>query len=506
MRNVRISNRILNATMSDELLDAAIRIADRLCSEAIWSGDQATWLGDCRENVTGEWEVVHRSLHGDVYGGTAGIAVFLSRLWNVVGDDRLERAARGALAYAVEWCRLTRPTASLYSGSAGVACALAEAGSTFGDTKLADVARDVAQAAIERLPSANDLISGRAGAITALLYLGQSLDLPEAREAAREMGDGLSAAAQRTSEEGISWASENSSSEPALCGFAHGASGMSYAFNMLASQTGDATYRDLAADAAIYERSWYQRDQGNWPDLREFSRSKLLKGEVPPFPVLWCHGAIGIGLVRMSQYEATSQLIYAAEAGAALQAAIKHLASLLSGGPIVDSSLCHGLAGIAELLLEGGRVFDEASLVSMGRECARVLAESGVAGEWPSGVPGGGENPSLMLGMAGTGLVLLRASQEGIAPAGLLYAVSMEPQRLIVQLNGDMAADQVRDSISGLNDLIDGSQIERVSRRGRVLLRVPKSTEVQTVLQTLNALPYVEYAEADVTDQAQDTN
>ncbi|TMD47462.1 MAG: hypothetical protein E6I93_14365 [Chloroflexi bacterium] len=74
-------------------------------------------------------------------------------------------------------------------------------------------------------------------------------------------------------------------------------------------------------------------------------------------------------------------------------------------------SLCHGLAGNAEALFEGSQV--------LGQECADgsalafKVANAGIemyarhSRHWPCGA-GGGETPSLMLGLAGIGYFYLR--------------------------------------------------------------------------------------------------
>jgi lantibiotic modifying enzyme len=91
-------------------------------------------------------------------------------------------------------------------------------------------------------------------------------------------------------------------------------------------------------------------------------------------------------------------------------------------GMQADFSLCHGRAGNADLLIQ-------ASLM-MGDKAARAVAE--VVGRqgieycnhnnlpWPCGVPGGGETPNLMLGLAGLGYFYLRLYDPATVPSALL--------------------------------------------------------------------------------------
>jgi lantibiotic biosynthesis protein len=90
-----------------------------------------------------------------------------------------------------------------------------------------------------------------------------------------------------------------------------------------------------------------------------------------------------------------------------------------TSGP--NLSLCHGLGGIAELLLVSAATIGEPShrgaAVAMLEQAAEVHGRPGAT--WPCGVVGGGESPGLMLGLAGIGSVLLHASAPGSPPVGL---------------------------------------------------------------------------------------
>ena len=80
-------------------------------------------------------------------------------------------------------------------------------------------------------------------------------------------------------------------------------------------------------------------------------------------------------------------------------------------------SLCHGLAGNAEVLREGHRVLGQ-ELAADGRfvlELARVgqVAYASHVSNWPLGV-GIGVSPSLMTGLAGVGYFYLRLYNPSI--------------------------------------------------------------------------------------------
>lgn len=483
-------------------LELAVRIGERLCAEAIWDEERATWLGDERVPLGEGWEIVHTSMEGDLYGGTAGIGLFLARLWTRTREEALRRAAEGALAHAHRWARHGRRGGSLYSGLAGVAAVTAEAAERFASDTLLKRARRLAGDTLECLPTGSaDLLSGAAGSIVALLELARRLAMPEAAEAASRLGEGLLRRAVGEPYPGLAWAAEDDGGPP-LCGLGHGASGVAFALAELWLHGGDARFLDATRRAVEYERAWYQRERLNWPDLRQLDRATLAAGGSPSFPAFWCHGAIGIGLVRLRLYELTGEGVFAAEAEAALERAEKGLAELAEGQARADLSLCHGLAAYAELLVSGGGVFEDASLQDRAVECARLAAELAADGDgpWPSGVHDGGENPSLMLGLAGTGMMFLRVADPATPPAGLLFAPRVMRERVIVQLGSEVQAADYAATAARLLELAAGARVERISPRGRVLLRLPAGTAASEVATRLQALESVEYAEPDRLD------
>src|SRR5207302_9342513 len=99
-----------------------------LCRDAIWAGGRCNWLGDAMEFAEGRWQVVHRSFGPDLYGGTAGIALFLGRLYSLTREKIFKKAAEGAVRCALSQMHMLDPSVSFgfYSGTTGVAYALAE--------------------------------------------------------------------------------------------------------------------------------------------------------------------------------------------------------------------------------------------------------------------------------------------------------------------------------------------------------------------------------------------
>jgi lantibiotic modifying enzyme len=468
------------------------------------------WLGDEQVLHDGRWVVAYRSVGGDLYGGTAGIGLVLSQVAAATGEPEVANAARGALRHAVSWVERTRPPGSLFSGSAGVACALVDAAESLDDPSLTDAALDLALAAAEAPPTSNDVISGRAGSVLALLHLGREMDRPEVTAAAETLGERLVDAAEPVPAAGLAWPSDGEPGESPLCGLAHGASGPVLALTELASVRGSERLLDVAVAGTAYERAWYSAEHQNWPDLRELDREAMTRGEAPGWPAYWCHGSLGIGLARLRLLELTGRPVFEAEATVALDSAVSQVraAAALDAetvGEQGDFSLCHGLGAAIDLLLEGARVLRRPALYRVARRAGDLVVEltESAAGPWPSGVHRGGENPSLMLGLAGTALMFLRLANPQVVSPLRAYAVSVVTRRVIVQLRAPVDPATLAGQAERLCALAPGTEVERISPRGRVLLRLPVDADLESALDALGAADDVEYAEADVIDTAQ---
>ncbi len=430
-------------------LDAARAIGHRLVRETVWHGDRCTWLGD---EVAEGGEVIFRSMDGDVYGGTVGIGWFLAHLWAATRDEDLAAAARGGLRHGLARAAAAAPQ-GFYTGRAGIALAAVAGGIALGDDELVSEGARLAETVFEEVSTASvtelDVIGGAAGTVLALLQLARTLDEEPFQTAAVAVGERLLGAADPT-EMGWVWPAA-APSEPFLCGFGHGASGIALALLELEAACGDPRFGDGARGALLYERRWFSRDQGNWPDLRELDSAGLEAGAAPPYLVYWCHGAAGIGLVRLRAHELHRDRVAMAEAGAAIDTATATMLRVVGGsrgGAGVDLSLCHGLGSVAELHVAAAEVTGDAEHLAharrlyrwalWGREPAAGAPASTAAGatpalpdELPCGVPGGGETPGLMLGLAGIGTMLLRLHDPAAIPSPLLpVSWAAETERL----------------------------------------------------------------------------
>jgi lantibiotic modifying enzyme len=418
------------------LLDAALDAADTLAGSALVDGDEVRWVA---EVVTGLRDGVAILGHGDVgttlYDGSAGIALALAAAARSAQGGRPDAAPRlAAIAAPAARTALagigtrTAPR-GLFDGGTGVALAALRVGLLLSDADLVDraaaAARDAAGDLVAdvRRPGADpepDLIGGVAGDVLGLLQVGRIVGDPGFLVAAREAAGFLAEAAVPQTWGGAWRTGAARADGPPLLGFSHGAAGIALALEEVAQQVDDARLRQAAREGIEYERGWYDPDAVNWPDLRQEGVDDNAAGALRA----WCHGALGIGIARMRTAVLTGEPLALAEASGALQAArdeVVAAGSALHAGQARDVTPCHGLAGAVEVFLVAARAFDEpAHARAASRAATLLVAMREAAGTWPCGLPGAGEVPGLMTGVAGVVLTLLRATNAGTLATPLL--------------------------------------------------------------------------------------
>ena len=405
-------------------LDTADRIGRRLCRDAVWSGNACNWLGWALEVVGPTWTPVYRAQGATIYDGTAGIALFLARLYQFTRDSQQRTAALGALnrsfAALPEIPDLLRH--SVYSGAAGIGFAAIEIGEALGDERI--VSRGLREVRDQRNVQPNetyiDIIGGCAGTIQMLIDIGRRYRADDLLEIAAAHGRVLLKTAVK-SDTGWSWDTLPGSGEKHLLGYGHGASGIGGALIESWNATGDAAYREAALQAFRYERSFFSAEQHNWPDLRSMAPLGITSPQAV-YAMAWCHGAPGIGLSRLRAHELLADdsaiLQDLNEALYSTAAACSSVSFPASG----NMSSCHGLGGNSDLLLAAADSLDRGDLrqiaEGVGRQAIAQIQTSDMP--WPCGVNGGGETPNLMLGLAGIGHFYLRLYDSARVPSILL--------------------------------------------------------------------------------------
>jgi lantibiotic modifying enzyme len=410
-------------------LEAAARIARALCGSAYWDADGrlCNWIGrsPAESDMAGgliapTWE----ALEPYFYTGSAGIALFLTRLHGLTGDPDLRRTALAAIARSIRCLRRPAPKGALpplsfHFGGVGIAHAAWTVAESFGCAELlADVASITASLGDAiATPHDLDVIGGNAGAIPALLAMSRTPGLSECHELAIMLGDELCRLDPTRS--GVLCARDDRPNAAELVhstpsGLSHGASGIGAALLELHGATGRTGFRDAARRAFKYEDTLFDAEYRNWAPLRRTEGDSR-------YEIAWCNGAPGIALARLraAALDPGGREDYLAMARIGIATTVDAIDKLLAL-PRYDATPCHGLSGLIEIVWLAGRMLDDVSYRDRALAAAQVLIERySDRGDWPSGLYSGGPNPSLMLGTAGIGYTFLRLHDPGRVPSVL---------------------------------------------------------------------------------------
>jgi len=367
-----------------------------------------------------EWS--ERTEHSpDIYGGAAGVALFLADLGVRTGDERFVDGARGAARWLAgpAWGR-GRAQHGFHHGEAGVAWTFLRLAEQL-DMPGYVTAADLRMRRLRGAPAlTNDLIYGTAGTVLALLALHDATGDDSHLAEARALGDAIAGSALAGPEDvgGCYWsvapASPGGPSLPFL-GLLHGAAGISLALAHLGRRTGEphhlgpalgaaelllATARPEPTDVAVPDGSSVGL---TWPRAL---------GEATVGLQAHCHGAGGIAqfLLWLDRIVPDARLRDAARAGALAVAQLRARDD--------RTGICHGLSGTGHLMLDCHQAFGGSHWRDLAGECAGHLARfrvpdqpgvSSMRGEGPA-------SPDLLIGYAGVGSFLLRLADAEHAP------------------------------------------------------------------------------------------
>lgn len=391
---------------ADELLDEALRIADRIAKGAVRAGEHATWIAPQVVFQTDNYLLY--SLQGDLYTGASGVAIFLAAAAKVGGSPELERLARDALrALRAELASRGDAIATTMgiggaSGVGSIVYALTHVGRTLGDPSFfADAQRAAALLTDERIAAdaTYDVCDGAAGALLGLVTLAEATGDAGAVERAQACARHLVRAAVRVDEGKVGWVTIL---DRVMSGFSHGAAGIAYALLRLSALDGDTSLRELAREAIAYEDGLFDEEHGNWPDMRQV-------GEF--WNASWCHGAPGIALGRLGGLASLDD----AEVRRDID---RGVALTLARAPYDVDYACCGNAGLYDFLISAGRRLGrvdlhDAAMRAAKRIVLRARAEDSYALDplLPRQIP----NPTFFQGMSGIGYTLLRCARPELA-------------------------------------------------------------------------------------------
>jgi serine/threonine protein kinase len=281
----------------------------------------------------------------NVQHGAAGVLAVLARAYAARPDARLGQCVR-SVADWLSRTAMARPSElpGLYFGRSGTAWALFEAGRSLNAPDLVAAAMALARGLPVRWPNP-DVCHGAGGAGLALLHLWKGSDDHELSERVDRCAEGLLAAAQRGSDNGLVWPipGDFDSKLAGLChlGFAHGVAGIGAFLLSAGTHLGEHRYLEAAEQAGVTlaaaavvrngEALWQEEAAG-------VSKPSRLS-------VHWCSGASGVGTFLTRLWLARGDDRYRRLAELAAVAVYRRR---WHGTPVT----CHGVAGDAEFLLD----------------------------------------------------------------------------------------------------------------------------------------------------------
>lgn len=392
----------MTPTDKNTFLETAWNIGCQLMKSSIWYGDACTWQGYSMEPLNGTYQPVVKTFSADVYSGTSGIAQFLAALYSEKQDFLLLKTIEGCVAQMKATMNGTH-NHGFYAGKPGIAATLIKLGKQFNRAEwIEDGARLLDSIPTDSLQTHEmDVISGAAGTIPVLIEASHTLSNAGLLHKAEELGHLLCNAATKANNV---WSWATVPSRVNLTGYSHGSSGIAVALLQLYKETGVPIFLEGAGGGFNYERHSFDSAQQNWPDFRD-GVSSPSTGNV--CSLAWCHGAPGISLSRKKTKELAPEPFYDSEMNVALSttatATYRALTDNLSN---TNYSLCHGIAGNADILLESDKPDYHQLAEAVGSAGIYKYERNSIP--WPTGVNTGHYTPGLMMGIAGTGYFYLR--------------------------------------------------------------------------------------------------
>jgi type 2 lantibiotic biosynthesis protein LanM len=388
----------------DQLISTATRIGERICDIAIRDGERATWLIPAFADTD---RLVTTVAGYNLYDGLPGIALFLGHLGSITGKVRFNHIAIAAMSEALAQYKAADRDASFagaFDGIGGLAYALTQLASLVDRPEwLGDATRMLHQAARQaRRSSQLDIISGQAGLIVAALAVRRSTNDAALIRRLRPLAQNLKQLATAPAERGA----ESLLPTKADAGLAHGRAGIGFALSRWAEATGENGVRATAAELIRFDLEAIDALRSEPSELKH-----IRERNVPHLG--WCRGSLGVALIALQakpplesiepNHDAWFQLIADEIIGFGVE------------GPLC---LCHGALGRMEFLataVERGVLHNP----DAANEWRRLLLARLMSGDWVSDYTNSLESPSLMVGLAGTGYALLRASHPGRVPSVL---------------------------------------------------------------------------------------
>ncbi|MBZ5708802.1 type 2 lanthipeptide synthetase LanM [Nannocystis pusilla] len=377
------------------------------------------WFTLKRESTEHEWDI--HVLDTDLYGGLAGIALFLLYLARATGKQVYrENGERGLWEAYLRWKSAPGLRGGGYVGAGSLLYAMMHAhalGIAWVGGAIDEVVDAIVAAPVEE-PGTRDVLYGDAGLLLVVLRVIVYRRSTGAPEDARlnTLASALTERLTQTAIEGeageLTWQPGKDFGHVWLCGLSHGASGVAFALAQAARVLDAPALRPYVLGALRYEERRFDEAEETW--LNVISEDAAAIGDGLRRDVCsWCNGAPGVGLVRLALMADGSDEAVSEQLSRDVERSLRAIERGLPA--LVSDSLCHGTAGTLEVAFRLSEALGSPASPPWMAEALARLASTEVV-DYRCSNPYEITTPELMTGIAGIGMFWLRVAHLDAAP------------------------------------------------------------------------------------------
>jgi type 2 lantibiotic biosynthesis protein LanM len=349
-----------------KLLDIAENIGNNILDRAYQIDNEIGWFGKINIDLSGAWGF--SPLHGEIYGGKCGIALFFHNLYKITNNSKYYGACQNVLENELINLDYKRHS-DFYSAARlrGNQVYISPLSYPFGILYLIDLLNTnnnlntesknyffkIIDDNLDELP--DDLLWGSAGAILLFLNLFESTQEERYLEYAEKLGVSILKHAIHIAKDKVAWDSfykYDKNKPTCLGGFSHGTSGIALALFRLAHLNNNEIFHEFAIKALNYDRSLFDPVLKGWIELRNSKKKEDSTS--------WCHGASGIGLSRLLISNYYKDDVIKVELEIALQ-------KMIENGFSGNQCICHGSMGNIEIfnsIAKNLKIIDQVKFVN----------------------------------------------------------------------------------------------------------------------------------------------
>lgn len=392
------------------------KIADSLLADMLVCGKDCGWIG-IHYSATGR--IYPEILDLYLYNGLCGVAIFFAALDKKHACERYAQIYRRIAGTLFEHTDkalsdqldLRDCEWGLFTGEMSLVYTYLILYKITGKENFLDYAKKHSIFVIKHLKdiSGYDFLSGKAGAIAAMVLMFEETGNTVYRDAAVNLGNMLEEEAVSV-RAGIGWADEDFLP---LAGMAHGNCGIALAYAYLYRITQNSHYTDIIKSSVCYEDTLYDSGKRNWMDIRGCSKGESGGQDT----VAWCHGAAGILSARLAIQQMTGMnmdtLFHMGLAPEEdrdkeeTEAVLEGIADKIRTSEKADMCLCHGYVGLIEMIRYYERCRNKDSHIDSIADQLRKRGVSRLSVEDRN-------NPGFMMGLSGIGYALLREQDAAL--------------------------------------------------------------------------------------------